>query len=79
MGKLQRVRIGHDNSGLFAGWHLQDVCIKAVNEPEVHFDLPVGGRWFATDEDDGQVFGVFRCLVITYALVRPPREFAKGT
>jgi hypothetical protein len=55
VGNIQRVRIGHDNSGLGPGWFLQDVAVKAPNQPDVHFDLPASGRWFDKREDDGQV------------------------
>ena len=29
IGTPYKIRIGHDNSGAFAGWHLDKVCIKS--------------------------------------------------
>jgi hypothetical protein len=55
IGKLERIRIGHDGTGFGAGWHLQDVGIRSSSEAEVHFDIPTTGRWFDTTEDDGQI------------------------
>jgi len=55
IGRLERIRIGHDGKGFGAGWHLQDVAINTSSEPPVHFDLPITGRWFDVDEEDGQI------------------------
>lgn len=31
VGELTKLRIGHDNAGLFAGWHLDKVEVRTLN------------------------------------------------
>lgn len=31
VGDLTKLRIGHDNAGLFAGWHLEKVEVRTLN------------------------------------------------
>ena len=31
VGKLQKIHIGHDGTGLFSGWHLEKVAISCHN------------------------------------------------
>ncbi|CAG5125007.1 unnamed protein product, partial [Candidula unifasciata] len=47
VGKPYKIRVWHDNSGTFAGWHLDK-----VKEGEVTF---ICNRWLAEDEDDGLI------------------------
>uniref|UniRef100_A0A8C4HEN1 Lipoxygenase homology domains 1b n=1 Tax=Dicentrarchus labrax TaxID=13489 RepID=A0A8C4HEN1_DICLA len=49
VGKIFKIRIGHDGSGIGAGWFLETVDMQAV----VYF-FPCN-RWLAVDEDDGQI------------------------
>ncbi|REF00729.1 PLAT/LH2 domain-containing protein [Thermomonospora umbrina] len=50
VGRLETIRIGHDNSGDKAGWFLNRVLITDPNET-VEF---AAYRWLATDENDGK-------------------------
>ena len=51
IGPIERLRIGHDNSGLGPAWHLDQVTLQAPGEPAMVFD---SDQWFATDEGDRQ-------------------------
>jgi hypothetical protein len=31
VGDITKLRIGHDNAGLFAGWHLEKVEVRTLN------------------------------------------------
>ncbi|XP_048241483.1 lipoxygenase homology domain-containing protein 1-like isoform X2 [Haliotis rufescens] len=53
LGRLERLRIGHDNSGFGPGWFLDKIIIDDVEMGSV-YEFPCG-RWFASDEDDGQI------------------------
>ncbi|XP_076450682.1 LOW QUALITY PROTEIN: lipoxygenase homology domain-containing protein 1-like [Babylonia areolata] len=53
LGRLERIRIGHDNSGFGPGWFLDKVIVDDVDMGTV-FEFPCS-RWFAMDEDDGQI------------------------
>ncbi|KAK9824333.1 hypothetical protein WJX72_009517 [[Myrmecia] bisecta] len=53
IGDLQYIRIGHDNSGLGAAWHLQEVVVQSVGLPDVQF---VADRWLADNEGDRQTY-----------------------
>lgn len=53
LGKLQRLRIGHDNSGPSPGWFLDKVIVDDVTSNRV-YEFPCQ-RWLAKDEDDGQI------------------------
>ncbi|CAG9464667.1 unnamed protein product [Pedinophyceae sp. YPF-701] len=59
VGKPAKLRIGHDNSGMGPGWHLDRVEVRNRGEgptaPLVTFQC---GRWLATDEDDRQIVRV---------------------
>jgi len=50
---LQFLRIGHDNSGIGASWHLSEVLVSSPGMPEAQF---VADRWLATGEGDGQTY-----------------------
>ena len=51
IGSIERLRIGHDNSGLGPAWHLDQVTVQVPGEPAMVFD---SDQWFATDEGDRQ-------------------------
>ncbi|XP_073676001.1 lipoxygenase homology domain-containing protein 1-like [Garra rufa] len=53
LGELQKLRIGHDNSGGSAGWFLDWVEIDAPSQGQ-RLRFPCG-RWLDTGEDDGAV------------------------
>ena len=55
------MRIWHDNSGKgkYGSWYLKHVIVQDVQTKEKFFFIC--NRWFAVEEDDGQV-----CYVIIY-------------
>jgi hypothetical protein len=53
LGDLQKIRIGHDNSGFGASWFLDKVVITNMDTNKQWFFLC--GRWLAKDEEDGQI------------------------
>ncbi|XP_028828916.1 lipoxygenase homology domain-containing protein 1 isoform X1 [Denticeps clupeoides] len=53
IGKLKRIRIGHDNSGGFAGWFLDWVEIDAPSLGQ-RLRFPCG-RWLDRGKDDGSI------------------------
>ncbi|KXZ51726.1 hypothetical protein GPECTOR_11g173 [Gonium pectorale] len=53
VGNLVKIRIGHDGSGLGAGWHLKRVVVENLTTGQVYvFDV---NRWFDKGEDDGAI------------------------
>eukprot|EP01046_Picozoa_sp_COSAG06_P033716 COSAG06_NODE_3464_length_5301_cov_4.178201_1_plen_1602_part_01 len=53
VGPLQKIRIGHDNKGLFSAWFLDKIVVKKSNDDNVwEFGC---NRWLAKDEDDGAI------------------------
>ena len=54
IGKIRKLRIGHDNSGVGPGWYLDKVIVDDIGKEKV-YEFPCH-RWFATNEDDGQLF-----------------------
>ncbi|XP_071954737.1 lipoxygenase homology domain-containing protein 1-like [Antedon mediterranea] len=53
VGKLYKMRIWHDNSGLGPGWHLDKVVVEQVaTRKKYTFNCQ---RWLATSEDDGEI------------------------
>ncbi len=53
VGDLERIRIGHDNQGVSAGWFLHRVVIR--NERTGKEWIFSCDRWLAVDEDDGEI------------------------
>ena len=53
LGKLQKIDIGHDNSGFAAGWFLDKVGIQDLSSNQIYYF--VCGRWLATNEEDGAI------------------------
>ncbi|CAF2355156.1 unnamed protein product [Rotaria sp. Silwood2] len=53
---IEKIRIGHDNRGLGAAWHLDHVEIRRLdkNQKTKTFIFPCR-RWFAKDEDDRSI------------------------
>jgi lipoxygenase homology domain-containing protein 1 len=52
VGELKKIRIGHNNKGVGAGWFLSKVIIDDLEKHRVYeFNCE---RWLATDEDDGK-------------------------
>ncbi|WAR01120.1 LOXH1-like protein, partial [Mya arenaria] len=52
--KIEKIRIGHDNSGIGSGWHLNMVKIRRLHESgkgSITYIFPCN-RWLARDEDD---------------------------
>jgi hypothetical protein len=60
LSKLNKIRIGHDNSGFGPGWHLNKVVLlhKQTGKSYV-FSC---NRWLAKDEDDGRIERVLSSL-----------------
>jgi lipoxygenase homology domain-containing protein 1 len=50
---LTNNRVGHDNSGFGPAWFLDKVVITNTRTNQTWFFLC--GRWFAKNEDDGQI------------------------
>lgn len=53
IGTPYKIRIGHDNKGWGAAWHLDKVILKNKTTKEA-FEFPCG-RWLAKSEDDGKI------------------------
>ena len=49
---MNKIILGHDNSGLGPGWMVESVTIKNPNNKEWFFPI---SRWFAKNEDDGLI------------------------
>ena len=53
IGKLVKIRIGHDGKGFGAGWHMDSAEIEDEDTREVwKFECH---RWFDEDQDDGLI------------------------
>eukprot|EP00795_Rhopilema_esculentum_P013094 gene13095-3880_t len=52
VGSLKRVRIGHDNKGLAAGWYLDKVVVEDGEGKTYEFPC---NRWLSKTEDDGKI------------------------
>ncbi|KAJ8050342.1 Lipoxygenase-likey domain-containing protein 1 [Holothuria leucospilota] len=59
LGPLKKIRVGHDNSMVGAGWFLDKVIIDDV-EMNATYELPCN-RWLAKDEDDGLITRELYC------------------
>lgn len=51
VGDIQRIRIGHDNSGVGAGWFLEKVLIEGKEGVSGRWEF-ICGRWLSDSEDD---------------------------
>ena len=59
LGSLNCIRVWHDNSGAnaAASWFLKYIIVRDLQTMEKsHF---IAQRWFAVEEDDGQVSSSF--------------------
>ncbi|KAL3842214.1 hypothetical protein ACJMK2_020253, partial [Sinanodonta woodiana] len=52
--KLKKIRVGHDGTGVGAGWFLGKVVVKQMQHPEYDTEFTCN-RWLASDEDDGLI------------------------
>ena len=51
VGKMEKLRIGHDDSGFKSGWHLEKVVVRTmISEAESEETEFVANRWLASDE-----------------------------
>ncbi|XP_061409799.1 lipoxygenase homology domain-containing protein 1-like isoform X3 [Lethenteron reissneri] len=55
LGRLDRVRIGHDGKGASAGWFLERVEVRDKSRPEGPAQVFPCSRWLSEGEDDGQI------------------------
>eukprot|EP00047_Mylnosiga_fluctuans_P014195 m.36272 g.36272 ORF g.36272 m.36272 type:complete len:2392 (+) comp5381_c0_seq2:48-7223(+) len=53
LGVLEKIRVGHDNSGPSPGWYVERIEVERP-DPLTTWTFPCD-RWFAKDEDDGQI------------------------
>jgi len=53
LGEIQKIRIGHDNSGFGAAWFLDKVVVTKEKTETKWFFL--SGKWFAKDEEDSAI------------------------
>ena len=53
LGKISKVKVWHDNSGLKPAWNLDRIEINDKLAAE-NYVFPCN-RWLATSEDDGQI------------------------
>ncbi|XP_078332217.1 lipoxygenase homology domain-containing protein 1-like isoform X5 [Crassostrea virginica] len=54
LGRVNRIRIGHDNTGFGPGWYLDKVIVDDCDN-NIVYEFPCE-RWLADDEDDGALF-----------------------
>lgn len=47
------LRIGHDGSGIGAGWHLKEITIKCIQTQQQW--IFVANRWIDINEGDGSL------------------------
>ncbi|KAL6458734.1 hypothetical protein MHYP_G00322060 [Metynnis hypsauchen] len=52
VGQIFKIRIGHDGSGIGAGWYLDKVDLKYLVVKTLSFPCD---RWLAEDEEDGEL------------------------
>lgn len=51
--QIKRIKIGHDGTGIGAGWFVDDVVIDVPSRGETYrFAMH---RWLAVDEEDGKI------------------------
>ena len=52
VGEIEKLRIGHDNSGLGAAWHLKEVVVELPNRQKIYFP---SNQWFDKKGEDGKI------------------------
>jgi hypothetical protein len=60
LGLINKLRIGHDNSGLGSAWFLDKVKLR--NERSGQEWIFLSGQWYSSSDGDGQVRVVCTCL-----------------
>ncbi|KAG9355040.1 hypothetical protein JZ751_001753, partial [Albula glossodonta] len=55
LGKVRRVRIGHDGQGGGSGWYLDKVIVREEGKTENEAIVFPCDRWLDRNEDDGQI------------------------
>eukprot|EP01137_Pigoraptor_chileana_P036059 Opistho-2@31027 len=63
LGPLHTITIGHDNSGFQPGWFLEKVVVEHMPTGRVYEFMC--RRWFALDEDDGQIVRELKVTNVT--------------
>lgn len=53
VGTLKKIRIGHDNKGIGAGWHLKEVVVESARDGRRWFCEC--NRWLDKTEGDGKI------------------------
>eukprot|EP00123_Amoebidium_parasiticum_P011231 comp20595_c1_seq1/m.26535 comp20595_c1_seq1/g.26535 ORF comp20595_c1_seq1/g.26535 comp20595_c1_seq1/m.26535 type:complete len:643 (-) comp20595_c1_seq1:169-2097(-) len=70
LGPLEKIRIGHDNTGSFPSWFLSRVEVTETMGGQSFGFLC--GRWLATTQDDGQII---RDLPVEHQFQLCPQDF----
>ncbi|XP_029447144.1 lipoxygenase homology domain-containing protein 1 [Rhinatrema bivittatum] len=55
LGKLYKIRIGHDNSGKDPGWYLEEIRLRDLTSESNEMCLPVN-KWLSEEQDDGDTW-----------------------
>ena len=66
IGQIKAIQIGHDNTGLGASWHLDQVAITSPGMTDMLF---VAKRWLDVNEADGQT----SCILFPFGAKDVPR------
>uniref|UniRef100_A0A6B2KXQ4 PLAT domain-containing protein n=1 Tax=Arcella intermedia TaxID=1963864 RepID=A0A6B2KXQ4_9EUKA len=53
LGDIQKIKVGHDNSGFFPGWFLVNVLVRNEKTGQ-EYNFP-SDQWFDKDKGDGQI------------------------
>eukprot|EP00124_Ichthyophonus_hoferi_P000916 Ihof_evm1s40 gene=Ihof_evmTU1s40 len=72
LGDLVQLRVGHDGTGMGAGWFLDKVEVTCKATHRTYTFLC--GRWLAVDEDDKQIV---RDLPVEHAFQVTPKDFSE--
>ncbi|WAR01121.1 LOXH1-like protein, partial [Mya arenaria] len=54
VGPMTKLKIEHDNTGIFPGWYLERVVVTDLLHPKWKYYFPCG-QWLARDEGDGAI------------------------
>nr|KAG5694176.1 hypothetical protein BaRGS_016022 [Batillaria attramentaria] len=74
VGTPYKIRVWHDNSGAFAGWHLNKIELQSMGS-KTRYTFPCD-RWLAQDEDDKELV---RELPATGPGIKKPLKVMKYT
>uniref|UniRef100_A0A8C6URX6 Lipoxygenase homology domains 1b n=1 Tax=Neogobius melanostomus TaxID=47308 RepID=A0A8C6URX6_9GOBI len=65
LGRVRRVRIGHNGKGGGCGWFLDKVIVREEGQAEANaVEFPCN-RWLDRNEDDGQIVRELNCLLLS--------------